>query len=82
MARPFTEVYYDRVVPRQQLINKALHCVPFTNKSLPLNICFLSRQLPMNCPFISANIINSKLVLFSARFAEKLVLDGSFEYEL
>ena len=26
----------------------------------------------MNCTFILANIINSKLVLFSARFAEKL----------
>jgi len=31
----------------------------------------------MNCTFIVANIINSKLVLFSARFAEKLVLDGA-----
>ena len=29
----------------------------------------------MNCTFILANIINSKLVLFSARFAEKLILD-------
>ena len=82
MARPIPEVYYDRVVPRQQLLNKALHCVPFQNKKLPLNICFLSRQLLKNCTFIFANIINSKLVLFSTRFAEKLVLNGCFEYEL
>ena len=30
----------------------------------------------MNCTFIFANIINSTLVLFSARYAEKLVLNG------
>ena len=82
MARPFPEVYYDRVVPRQQLLNKALHCVSFQNKRLPLNICFLSRQFFMNCTFTFANIINSWLALFSARFDKKLVLNGCFEYEL
>jgi len=82
MARPFPEVYYDEVVPRQQLLNKALQCVPFQNKRLPLNICFLSRQSLLNCTFIMANIINSKLTLFSARVAEKLVLNGCFEYEI
>ena len=82
MARPFLDVYFDRVVPRQLLLNKALHCVPFQNKRLPLKLCFLSRQLLMNCSFILANIISSKLVLFSTRFAEKLVLNGCFEYEL
>ena len=35
MARPFPEVYFDRVVPRQQLLNKALHYVPFQSKRLP-----------------------------------------------
>ena len=35
----------------------------------------------MNCILILANISNSKLVQFSARFVEKLVLDGCFEYE-
>ena len=79
MARPFPDVYYDRVVPRQQLLNKALHCVPFENKRLPLNICLLSRQLLVNCTFIFANIVNSKLVLFSARIAEKLVLNGCIQ---
>ena len=32
MARPFLEVCYDRVVPRQQLLNTPLHCVPFQNE--------------------------------------------------
>ena len=36
----------------------------------------------MNSTFMFANIINSKLVLFSVRFAEKLVLNGCFECEL
>ena len=36
----------------------------------------------MKCTFILANIVNSKLVLFSVRFAEKVVLDGFSEYEL
>ena len=80
MARPFQEACYDRVVPGQQLLNKALHCVSFQNKKLPLKICFLSKQLLMNCTFILANILNIKLVLFSARFAEKLVLGDCFEY--
>ena len=30
----------------------------------------------MNCIFILANIINSKLALFSSRFVAKFVLDG------
>ena len=44
MARPFPEVYYDHVVPRQQLLNKPLHRVPFQNKRLPLQICLLPKQ--------------------------------------
>ena len=82
MARTFPEVYYYWVVPWQQLLNKPLHYVPFQSKRLPLHICILSRQFLMNCTFIFAHIINSKLVLFSTRFAEKLVLNGCFEYEL
>ena len=35
----------------------------------------------MNCTFIFANIINSILSLFNARYAEKLVLKGCFEYD-
>ena len=31
----------------------------------------------MNSTFILANIVNSKLVLFSSRFVAKVVLDGS-----
>ena len=81
MARPFLEACYDPVVPRQQLVNKPLHCVPNQNKRLMFHVCFLSRQLLMNCTFILANTINSKFVLFSTRFAAKVVLNGCYEYE-
>ena len=33
MARPFPEVYYDQVVPLQQLLDKPLNCVPFHKKA-------------------------------------------------
>ena len=36
----------------------------------------------MNCTFILANNIDSKVGLFSARFAEKVVLDDCCEYEI
>ena len=32
MARPFAELYYDQVVPRQQLLNPSINGVPFQNK--------------------------------------------------
>jgi len=69
------------MVPQQQLLYKLLHCVPFQNKRVPFYMCFLSRQLLMNCTVILANIINSKLILFGARFADKVVLDGCYKYE-
>jgi len=53
----------------------------FHDKSLPLHACLLSRQLLMNCTFILANIINSKLALFSSRFHAKVVLDGSSSFD-
>ena len=77
MSRPFTKAYYNRVVSRKQLTNTPVNCVPFQSKRLPLHVCLLSRQLLMTYTFIMANIINSKLVLFSSRCVAKVVLDGS-----
>ena len=80
-ARPSLEACYGQVVPRQQLLNKHLHCTLYQNKRLPMHVCFLSWQLLMYCTFILANIVNSKLVLFSTRFAAKVLLNGSYKCE-
>ena len=77
MSRPFPDVYYEMMVPRQQRYYESLHCVPFQNKRLYFHVCLLSRKLLVNCAFILAIIIKSKLGLISSRFVAKVVLDSS-----
>ena len=77
MCRPFSEVCYNQVVPRQLLLNKPLYCAPFPKEKVAFARLSFIKQLLMNCKFILGNIINSKLALFSARYVVKVEQDAS-----
>ena len=66
-------------------LSKAYDCLPHDLLLAKLNaygVGIDSVKLIYSYLTILANIINSKLVLFSTRFTAKVVLNGCYEYEL
>ena len=77
MSRPFLEAYYDQEVPRQLLLNKPVYCAPFPKQKAAYARLPFIKVIAYKLYISLANIIISKLALFSSRFVAKVVLDGS-----